>query len=454
MFLIDKETEITAELICKYIQLHHEKTSVRYKHLQDYYEGKHDILLRRPQREGQACNNMIHNYAKYISDFASGYLIGEPAAYSSEENIDNLLDYMKKAQTDVQDTDNAKDQSIYGVAYELVYMSNAETPTPKTANIHPSQAFVIYDNSVELNSMCGVYYYEYTDPISQDVIGFNVSAVTPTEQIQFKITTDYTINSEVTISENPFNAVTLIEIWNNKERQGDFEQVISLIDGYNKQQSTRVDEAEDFVNSLMVLKGQIYGDTAEEKAESVSAMKRTGVVELSEEGDLQFLTRQQDQQGNELIRQSIADDIHKFSYVPSLTDKDFASNISGVAMQFKLMGLNQITKAKERYIKEGIRERIKLFNAILSAKAAAVVAPEDITITLTHSLPKNLVEIAQVVGNLQGICSNETLLAQIPFVEDPKAEAEKAAEERQQRMDDEFVMSTPKIEDISKNEAD
>ena len=209
------------------------------------------------------------------------------------------------------------------------------------------------------------------------------------------------------------------------------------------QQSSRVDDVENFVNSIMLLKGQTLGDTSEEKSETYEDIKRTGVVELTAESDLAFLTRQIDQSGNEVLRQSLADDIHKFSCVPSLTDKDFAANVSGVAMQYKLWGLNQITKIKERYIKEGIRERIKLFNAILEIKGKKPVDIEDITIAITHSLPKNLVEIAQVIGNLQGICSNETLLAQLPFVEDPEEEVTKAAEERRQEQDERFVMSTP-----------
>jgi SPP1 family phage portal protein len=126
-----------------------------------------------------------------------------------------------------------------------------------------------------------------------------------------------------------------------------------------------------------------------------------------------------------------------------MTDKDFASNVSGVAMQFKLLGLNQITKIKERYFKEGLRERIQLFNAILEVKGLKPVDIDNITITINHSLPKNLVEIAQVIGNLEGICSKETLVAQLPFVEDPVAEVEKATEEKRQLMDEQFVMSTP-----------
>lgn len=442
-FLLKNTEELTPELICNYIQLHRTLLSERYKHLQDYYEGKHDILLREPKREDDPCNNVVCNYAKYISDFAAGYLIGEPISYQSEnQNLDDLMAWFKKAQTDVQDMDNAKYQSIYGVAYELDYMSTDDSPTPKTASIHPSQAFVIYNSTVELKPVAGVYYYEKRDVQTQKVNGFTVEASTATDYIRFDVTEDYQVDGEVITEENPFQAVTLIEIYNNNELQGDFEQLIPLQDAYNIQQSSRIDDVENFVNSLMVLKGQTLGDTSEEKSETYQDIKRTGVVELTAESDLGFLTRQIDQSGNELLRQSIADDIHKFSCVPSMTDKDFAANVSGVAMQYKLLGLNQITKIKERYVKEGLRERIELFSNILETKGKPPVDIDDITITINHSLPKNLVEIAQVIGNLEGLCSKQTLVAQLPFVENPEEEVKKADEERQQAMNEQFVMST------------
>ena len=168
-------------------------------------------------------------------------------------------------------------------------------------------------------------------------------------------------------------------------------------------------------------------------------------MELTPESDVSFLTRQADQQGDQLLSESIAKDIHKFSYIPDLTDEHFAANVSGVAMQFKLWGLLQLMKKKERYIKEGLRYRIKLFSAILAIKGKKPVDVEKITITITRNLPKNLVELAQVIANLSGICSSETLVAQLPFVEDPEKEVEKAAEEKRQAMDEQFVMSTAAV---------
>ena len=38
--------------------------------------------------------------------------------------------------------------------------------------------------------------------------------------------------------------------------------------------------------------------------------------------------------------------------------------------------------------------------------------------TFTRALPKNLLEISQIVANLWGKVSRKTLLSQVPFVED------------------------------------
>ena len=448
MFLLNTTEELTTERICEYIKMHRNNLSARYQRLEDYYKGKHDILHRQPKHRDDPCNNVVCNYAKYISDIGSGFLIGEPISYQSEDDdLSDLLEWFKSAEVDVQDNDNAEDQSIYGVAYELVYMSSNDSPIPKTASIHPSQAFVIYNSTVELKPIAGVYYHETRDTVTQQVNGYDAEISTDTQYMRFHLTADYALDGEVTTEGNPFGMVTLIEIYNNRFLQGDFEQLISLIDGYNKQQSNRIDDKENFVNSLMVLKGQTLGYNQDEKSETYRDIKENGVMELTPESDVSFLTRQADQQGDQLLSESLAKDIHKFSYIPDLTDEHFAANVSGVAMQFKLWGLLQLMKKKERYIKEGLRYRIKLFSAILAIKGKKPVDVENVTITITRNLPKNLVELAQVISNLSGICSNETLVAQLPFVEDPEKEVQKATEEKQAAMDAEFVMASKSVND-------
>ena len=55
-------------------------------------------------------------------------------------------------------------------------------------------------------------------------------------------------------------------------------------------------------------------------------------------------------------------------------------------------------------------------------------------ITFTNNLPTNTQEISQIVNQLRGLVSDETLLSQIPFVDDAEEELKKAQAEKQENM--------------------
>ena len=58
----------------------------------------------------------------------------------------------------------------------------------------------------------------------------------------------------------------------------------------------------------------------------------------------------------------------------------------------------------------------------------------DIDIIFTRNLPVNVLEIAQIINQLRGIVSDETLLAQIPFVNDVAAEYEKVKAQKEENI--------------------
>lgn len=444
MFTIDRDTEITPQLMCSYIKLHKDSVT-KYDTLEAYYKGKHNIL-NRVKRADASNNKIVCNHAKYISDVASGYLMGEPIGYKSESgaNIDVLTDMLKLSGADVQDMDLAKMQSVFGVAYELIYLNRSGDV--KLTTTDPRNSFIVYDNSVELNTVAGCYYYPYTDVKTQKLAGYVCTVMTDGTQYDFKITESFAIKGEITETANLFGMVNLIEVWNNNERQGDFEQLISLIDAYNTLQSDRLNDKEQFVNALMVLKGQTLGDTSGEKTETYRDIKDTGVIEITAESAVEYLTRQFDEASVEVLRKSVENDLHKFSCVPAMTDENFSGTVSGVAMKYKLLGLEQITKIKERYFAEGVKERLKLFKRIAEVKGQGTFDVDDIQIIFTRSLPANAIELSQIIGNLTGIVSQETLLSQIPFVEDPKQEIKRMAEEKKKASEEQFIIN-PKLEE-------
>ena len=132
-------------------------------------------------------------------------------------------------------------------------------------------------------------------------------------------------------------------------------------------------------------------------------------------------------------------DIHKFSHIPCMSDESFGGNVSGVAMEFKLLGMENITKIKTRYYRKGLRKRLRIFANFLSKKGIAVDIT-GITPTFTRAMPKNLLEISQIVSNLWGKVSRKTLLSQVPFVNDVDEELEAVEKEEQENLEKQQAM--------------
>ena len=105
------------------------------------------------------------------------------------------------------------------------------------------------------------------------------------------------------------------------------------------------------------------------------------------------------------------------------------------------MGLEMITKIKERCFKDGIKKRVQLYDAINRIKGGAPFG--DVEPVFTRGLPKNTVELAGIVSQLSGIVPDELLLSLLPFIKDPKdalAMLKKQKEERLQEQQRQFGM--------------
>ena len=168
-------------------------------------------------------------------------------------------------------------------------------------------------------------------------------------------------------------------------------------------------------------------------------LKKRKVLEVPDGAKAEYLTRTFDETGVEVLKKAIEQDIHKFSHIPCMTDESFGGNVSGVAMEFKVLGMENITKIKTRYYKKGLRKRLRLFCGYLSLYQKNV-DPKGITMVFTRSLPKNLLEISQIVANLWGKVSRRTLLSQIPFVEDVDEELNALEKETQENLENQQKM--------------
>ena len=425
------EKNIKKELVVKLIR-EHEKQLPRFKKLKKYYLGEHDILSK--QRAKNKPNyKPVCNHAKDIADTSTGYFMGNTISYSNSEDtdIDELLIAFDNAEVDESDHDNALDMAIYGVAYEYIYARENENILD-IKSLEVENTFIVYDDSIEQQPLFGVYYFKRKENKADTE---TYQAVIMTKQFVYSIVLEGKEKGVISDKPVPHNMgdIPIIEYKNNKYSIGDFEQQIGLIDSYNSLTANRINDKEQFIDSILVLYGARLGDDEEESIKAMESLAEHKLLELHPEARAEYLSKTLNENEVETLRNAVKQDIYTFSHIPNLTDENFAGNSSGVAMEFKLLGLEMITKIKQRYYVKGLKKRIKLFANYLGLTQIAIDA-NSIIPHFSRSLPKNLLEISQIVSNLDGKVSQETLLSQIPFVEDPMSEIEKVNEEKQENI--------------------
>lgn len=429
------ERNLDKNLILKLIIKHQSIIAQKMLKNKRYYDGAHDI--REKKRRDNAPNvRVVCNHAKDISDTASGYFMGNPITYNygeeQAEAIDKLTDAFDKANMDDVDSDNSLDMSIYGCAYEYVYVKEGRTELA-ARTLEPEFTFIVCDDSIEQNELFGVYYRVEKDDSNGNV---RYIANVMTENLLYEFVLSGTGDNDIPTEEpSPHNLgfIPLIGYKNNKDNIGDFEQQIDLIDAYNTLMSDRVNDKEQFIDAILVIYGTILGDTTDETSEAKEKLRELKLLELPSDAKAEYLTRTLDETGVETLRKAIKEDIYTFSHVPNLTDENFVGNSSGVAMEYKLLGLEMITKIKERYYKRGLRKRIAIFCHFLGLKQI-MVNPSAVMPVFSRALPKNLLELSQLIANLKGTVSEKTLIQLLPFVESPEDEVEAVKAENEENV--------------------
>ena len=425
------DKRIIRQLISKHISL-----VGNLKKNMAYYQGKHKIL-----EDAKRENRLVCNHAKDISDTASSYFIGNPVTYKSDDDIKDLTDSLETAGADETDGDNGLDLSIYGLAYEYVYVKENENNL-LTKNLSPENTFMVKDDSIEENELFAVYYYVRKDDSGTEPEHYIATVLTPNYKYELDIQNNEVpqLTTELPVP-HYLGEIPIIEYLNNKLAIGDFELQIPLIDAYNALMSDRITDKEQFIDAILAIYGTLLSDEdepgTEEEDQNIKKakerLKKYKVLEMPDTAKAEYLTRTFDESGVEILKKAIEQDIHKFSHIPCMSDESFGGNVSGVAMEFKLLGMENITKIKTRYYRKGLRKRIRIFCNYLALHGKSV-DPAGITMTFTRALPKNLLEISQIVANLWGKVSRKTLLSQVPFVDDVDEELKALDEETEENL--------------------
>ena len=438
---IDTDYVLNEELILDLIQKHSTEKA-RLNKLLRYYKNENDKITNREyENKNKPQNRLSHPYCQYITNTAVGYFLGKPVTYQTEDNklLESLTDMFRYNDEADNNTTLAKMASMYGYAYEIMYIDKWAKPRFKAVN--PAELIVCYDNTLEENIVLAIRYYD--EEVGEDEVITRLEIYTkPIQNEQGQVVGNGKLikgilkDDAVTLQEELdcyFDDIPVNVYINNDELYGDFERVLNLIDAYDQTQSDTANDFELFTNCMLVVNGELIDD---EQAQNLSDIN---VIQfLNSDSDAKYLIKNIQDTALENYKNRLNEDIHRFSFVPNMADENFSNNASGVAMKFKLMGLENLISVKEAKFKKGLMKRIELLCAYTKMKNNSDYSYLAIEPIFTRNTPANELEISQMMQNLTGILSEETVIGLYPKVNDVQAEITRKENEASKMYEDNY----------------
>jgi SPP1 family phage portal protein len=377
----------------------------RYQKLYDYYVGKHKILNRKLPDPTKPNNHLVTSYPSVIVDTVVGYFASKPLSYLSASNNENFLNDLKRIFfiNNEEDTNAeiTKNFSIFGKTYELQYID--EQGNLRFQHYSPLTMYVEKDTRGHIKFAVR----HWTEEVGKE-------KVLKVEVYDHEGIYNYTGDNFILEGsrEHYFGETPVVIYQNNAEEQGDFEQLIPMIDSLETMLSDTSNEIEMWTNAFLVL-GDMKGTTSEDLAK----MRQDGALLLDDVNQARFLTKDVNPAFQQNFFETVDKLLHKFSGIPDLTSEEFSSNLSGTALGFKLYNMESRAANKERKMEKALRKRIRFICTILN-KQGKEYDPYDIRFNFIRNIPQNKAEISDMIVKLSPYVDQKTLLALHPDITD------------------------------------
>lgn len=383
----------------------------------------------------KANNQLINDHRGFIVRQGITYFLGKKI--KTEINVADekfkqtmtkiLLDFERL--NDIPDLDLTTELycSVCGEAARLLYIDGAGKE--RAMNIVPWEVCFIFDKTTD-ELKYAMIYYDVT------VINVQTGAKVKVKYIEWYDESNvyyYRENAanlghfmqdpEQPSQKHGFVGVPLIQFLNNEADDGDFEPVESLIDAYDQTISNAQDELDDYRNAYMVFHGiNIDEDT-------VRRAKATGAFGSDQEFTVEFLTKQLNDQYQQNHKETLAQNIFKFSNRVDFSSPTILSGtVSGIALARLLQSLENDASMKEAKFTKGIRRMYQLLQTSWTRKKI----PFDyltLEFQFTRNLPIDLTYLGQAVTAFFGKIPLEKLYKLLPFIDDVPAAIKQFEEE-------------------------
>lgn len=424
MFCIDKETELSVELLQKMINKFYTEIEPKISKYKNYYDGKQAILNKSYADASKPCNRTVTNYCKNIVDSYCGYLASPGyISYSSDNDIEEIMNILRYNDYQAEDSDFLLNALIYGVACELMYIDNLGQVRFKLIN--PIQCFGVYDDSLTGDIMYFVRMYKASEWDDTDTYNVDVYS-------------DYSIKHYTMSGRNGYLTFVAEEphyfgqcpanIFYLPDEKSIFDCIISLQDAANELLSNEIDDYSAFCDAYLTLIG------VDAEAEDIAAMKENRVLVLPEGANASWLTKAANDAQIENLLKRIHESIYRTAACPDFSSESFVGGVSsGIAIRYRLTGMETRAGKICAEMKKALQRRVEIICSIASLKLGEEVF-RDIRIDCRRNIPEDLATTITMINNLKGTVSDATLLSQIPFISDVNAEIEAVQKQKQENM--------------------
>ena len=418
IFTFSKEEDITPKVVQDFIDKHR-RGLYRYERLNNMYLGKYDILVEGQKAEYKPDNRLVVNYAKYLTDTFNGYFIGIPIQTSIEDSAlnESITEFRRLNSIDDIEAEISKDADIYGHGFEYLYQD--EEANTRVTYVSPTNAFIVYDDTIEREPLFGVYY---------QLDGSNIRGELLTKNEKITLSGTLAEIKFIDEEEHFYGDVPLIEYAENEERKGVFESVETLINTLNKVLSEKANDVDYFSDAYLKILG------ADLDEETLKALRDNRVINLSglnsEKVIVDFLDKPNADETQENLIDRLVDFIYQISMIANINDDTFNSKTSGVALQYKLLPMSNLAMTKERKFKASMMRRYKMiFNLPTNVPANKKDDYINIKMVFTRNVPNNIRDEVETAKGLASLTSQQTALSVLSVVDSPLEEIERMEKE-------------------------
>lgn len=417
IFRLPKGTELTAELLDKFLVENFKKTALRYIKLEKAYRNEYEIFSLPKKESWKPDNRIAVNFAKYITDTMNGFFIGIPIKISSDdEKVKEYSEFLDAYNNqDDQNAELSKICSMFGKGYEMYYVD--ENANIGITYLKPTEAFMIYDDSIVKNRMYFVRYYFDAENVLH-------GSVSDSRVIKY-FTRNPAVKYDGEERLHGFDGVPAVEYVENEERIGLYEGAMSQINAYNKALSEKANDVDYFADAyLKVLGARIDDETAKH-------IRSNRIINFDGQGTdklvVEFLQKPNADETQENLINRLEQKIFASSMVANISDENFGTQ-SGIALKYKLLCMRNLAKTKERKFTAGLNLRYKL---IFSNPVSGMNKDDwmKLKFTFIPNYPANLADEAEIAEKLSGVTSKETQLSVLSVVEDVDGELERIEKE-------------------------